>query len=267
VAYYVYAPVVTKLFKTDAPKILGLHAVLHSSLTEKVNNPYLFYKRYGPYVTIANFLQSHLLKNGFSDFDALHWISPAEPFLKHRNIYQIPNWVDTESFNKRKDEKKEFCVLFLGRQTYAKGFDRFLETARLLKNQISFISTGKTVENIKGLGFFPYASLNSLYSKASVVISPTRDDSFGITIVESLAAGVPVITTPLLSHTSLSLPLLYAESPSEIAAKVKELYALWKNDKEKYDHICRLGIESAKKYDAKTALPRIEQMLLEVSKR
>lgn len=267
VAYYVYVPWVTSLFRTKAKKILGLHAALHANLTEKVSNPYLFYKRYGPYVTLANSLLKITRKDEFSSFDALHWVSPAEPFVKHQKIFRIPNWIDTKFFEPRKKEKKEFVVLFVGKQTYSKGFDRFLELSHMFRSPISFMSTGQTFENIKGVGFVPYDSMGELYSEASVVVNPSRVDSFGLVIPESLASGVPVITTPIAAHQALDLPLSYANSPIEMAREVKRIYSLWKDNNGEYSKIASLGMESVKKYDAKTILPKIEQMFLEVAEK
>jgi len=198
-------------------------------------------------------------------FEALHWISPADCTVQHRRVFTVTNWIDIKSFSHNRHKNEEFIALFVGRQTYSKGFDRFLKASELINNQeIHFLSTGVPRGKVQGCGFVPFEQMWSLYSKAAVSICSARDDSFGLVIVESLATGTPVIASSLLSHKALGLPLLYADSPEEIALQVKKVFHLWKFRKDDYERICQEARESARRYDSSVILPKFEEMLVSV---
>lgn len=67
-------------------------------------------------------------------------------------------------------------------------------------------------------GFVPEHSLPDRYRAADVVVLPTRDlEGFGLTTVEALACGTPVVGTPVGATPEILAPLdrgLVAESPA-----------------------------------------------------
>ncbi|MBK8176026.1 MAG: glycosyltransferase family 4 protein [Rhodospirillales bacterium] len=53
-------------------------------------------------------------------------------------------------------------------------------------------------QHVRFLGFVPDASLPLAYRAADIVVMPTRElEGFGLTAVEALAAGTPVLVTPI----------------------------------------------------------------------
>jgi len=72
------------------------------------------------------------------------------------------------------------------------GMDLVQEILRLpepIRNRIVFTNAHDT---FKG---FPVEGLNALYNAADVYMTTTGGEGFGLTLAESLAAGVPVVTT------------------------------------------------------------------------
>lgn len=98
-------------------------------------------------------------------------------------------------------------VLFLGSVTLAKGVPYLLRAADMLsQEQIKFTIAGPLNEcpsgalhqpraNVTWSGAIPRADVPSLYDNADVFVFPTLSDGFGITQLEAMAHGLPVVTT------------------------------------------------------------------------
>ena len=103
-------------------------------------------------------------------------------------------------------------VLFVGRLHERKGIDLLLpifkevlkeeevqlrivgsgEKEKELKVQVERLGLSK---NVEFLGFLPDSEMQKQYSEASIFISPSRYEGFGIVLLEALASGLPLVTT------------------------------------------------------------------------
>jgi glycosyltransferase involved in cell wall biosynthesis len=106
----------------------------------------------------------------------------------------------------------------------------------------------------------------TVYSKAHVVVHPSIADTFGLVIGEALACGTPVITTPIPEHTSLDLPLFFAYTVEEFSERVKRIYQSWRKDKASYETLTSHCRKEVLKYDVKQIFPKLEKLLIKVSK-
>lgn len=108
-------------------------------------------------------------------------------------------------------EEHEPVVLFVGRITFQKGPDYFVEAARLvlerrpdvrfvlagagdmlppLLNRVAELGLG---QQILFTGFLAEPELDRLYRRADVYVLPSVSEPFGLTVLEALQRGVPVI--------------------------------------------------------------------------
>jgi glycosyltransferase involved in cell wall biosynthesis len=98
-------------------------------------------------------------------------------------------------------------VLWLGNVALGKGIQYLIEAGRLLVHEpIEFLVAGNlfiasgiidsSPKNIRWLGRIPRSATSQLYQTSDVFVFPTLSDGFGITQLEALAHGLPVITTP-----------------------------------------------------------------------
>ncbi|MCX8195327.1 MAG: glycosyltransferase family 4 protein [Candidatus Micrarchaeota archaeon] len=136
-----------------------------------------------------------------------------------QKIRVVYNGVDKKKFEEAKaqakalDElkKKKKIVLFLGRLTEQKGPVQFLHAAKrvLAKNpDVLFIVAGKgellpllinmtldlgISQNVRFLGYVPEEDQKRIYKIADVYVMPSTSEPFGITALEAMSAGVPVI--------------------------------------------------------------------------
>ncbi len=92
-------------------------------------------------------------------------------------------------------------VLSVGTQEPRKNIERLIEATRDLDMPLILIGKYGWGAKTQSLGFIPDADLPGLYSGATVFAYPSLYEGFGFPVLESMACGVPVVT----SNTS-SLP-------------------------------------------------------------
>ncbi|MCX6772142.1 MAG: glycosyltransferase family 4 protein [Candidatus Micrarchaeota archaeon] len=138
---------------------------------------------------------------------------------EEKKIRVVYNGVDSERFGAVKIDAKisallkkdKKIVLFLGRLTEQKGPVQFLHAAKkvLSKNpNVLFLVAGKgellpmlinislelgISDSVKFLGYVPEEEQQKLYKIADVYIMPSTSEPFGITALEAMSSGVPVI--------------------------------------------------------------------------
>ena len=118
---------------------------------------------------------------------------------------------------------------------------------------------------MNGLGFVSEDRLREVYARAHVLVNPTFVDTFGLAILESLACGTPVVTTPIPAHLGLELPLFLASTVDDFVKAIMKIHKLLSHDPHSYKRMCRAARNAATKYDVEHVFPRIEKMFLEVA--
>ncbi len=154
-------------------------------------------------------------------------VSTVFPFNKIQTVY---NGIDLKSFaqeNKsnisRKSlgfSKEDFLVIYSGRINKEKGVSELIESFLQLKDipQIKLIILGSSFfdnanledefiynlrnksieikERIVFTGFIPYNQIPAYLKLADIAVLPSMwEEPFGLTIVEAMASGLPLITT------------------------------------------------------------------------
>lgn len=165
-----------------------------------------------------------MLKRVFANLDGRIAVSrPAKKFVQQyfqARYTIIPNGVDVERFANapRLPELSDGrpTVLFVGRPEKRKGLGYLIRAYPAIKNafpeaRILVVGAGNWEHNryqryaehhgltdIRFLGEQPDNVLPSLYASADVFCSPaTGGESFGIVLLEAMAAGTPVVATDI----------------------------------------------------------------------
>ena len=125
----------------------------------------------------------------------------------HNAVDRLAPWIADED----EDTPHRPCVLFLGRITFQKGPDYFIEAARLVLGErpdVLFIVAGdgdmrgRLMEHVAGLGlgasivftgFIPPEEAARLMARADVFVMPSVSEPFGLVALEAARAGTPVI--------------------------------------------------------------------------
>ncbi|MCS7119888.1 MAG: glycosyltransferase family 4 protein [Nitrososphaerota archaeon] len=141
-----------------------------------------------------------------------------EHFTQEKEILVIPNGVDADRFvcpgSLDDPQRKTLKILYVGRLVYRKGVHILIRAMpEIIKEfpDCSLIIAGKgpmedflkmlvksldLKDNVKLIGPVPDEKLPALYSQCSIFALPSLYcESFGITLLEAMAAGKPVIAS------------------------------------------------------------------------
>ncbi|MUN28520.1 glycosyltransferase [Sulfuracidifex metallicus] len=128
----------------------------------------------------------------------------------HFNVKVLspPHAFNSLALKYRNFDKEDYLV-FLGRINTAKGANEALEVGKHVKlKMIGYQEQKFIVKQAKSSGIEVIENVSEeekfeILSKAKALISPSHQESFSVTILESLAVGTPVITYDLPSLTSI----------------------------------------------------------------
>lgn len=147
---------------------------------------------------ISNFLAKRALKYGYK-----------------RPIEVIPNGVDLEKFKyleKNLLDKKDKVILTDSRLVEKNGVEYLIKAMILINIKIKLLILAdgplreylqKLVVNlnlqdrVEFLGLIPYDNIQKYYAEADVFVRPSLTEGFGNVFIQAMAAGIPVIATPV----------------------------------------------------------------------
>gem|GEM_PF-366763 len=105
------------------------------------------------------------------------------------------------------EKRKHPLVLFVGADYWRKGGDLVPKVMREVRKEVAdaqLVYVGNVPEEqarsfredwIEVYPFMSRQKLLSLYPKADVLFMPTRSDAYGLSLIEAMAEGVPVVST------------------------------------------------------------------------
>lgn len=176
--------------------------------------------------------------------------------LPSDNICLIYNGHNTRSFDFSSDEILEIkqrynievnskVILFVGRVAdHRKGLDTLLKAfknvvklfdATLLivgkgsqRNSKMIAESLKISDRVKFAGFVDDVTLSKCYLLADIYVVPSRLEGFGLTLLDAMAAGKPIVTTdvgaiPEIIKDGENGILVKPDKPDELAAAIIEL--------------------------------------------
>lgn len=157
---------------------------------------------------ISNFLLNRAHKKGYKKESAL-----------------VPNGVNVDLFAKEvssdvkekliqslQKKPEDVFLVTISRLTYKNATDDIISALTHLPENVSLIIIGKgelgpdlqeqanglhLEDRVKFLGFVPYTDLPKYLSVCDIFVRPSRSEGFGNSFIEAMAAGVPVIATPV----------------------------------------------------------------------
>jgi L-malate glycosyltransferase len=184
----------------------------------------------------------HALKNSDYVIAVSEALKEDIHYYAGRNVEVVPNVIDTDKFplSKKGGGKSLNLGILGGMSNYRKGLDILLQAVALVQNTDVFIhigGDGTLLPTFKKLaadlgiedkcnfyGEILQADLVKFYSKLDLFVLASRDETFGVVIVEAMASGLPVIATrcggPEEIITKETGLLVEKENPAELAKAI-----------------------------------------------
>jgi glycosyltransferase involved in cell wall biosynthesis len=186
-------PIVFTIHSTEEDRTVGIHP---SSIIQDIEK--LGTEEANQIITVSNRMKKQLIDRYSVD---------------ETKITVIHNGVDFQKFSGITKKSPNKIVLFLGRLTKQKGPTFFLQTAKKvlqIEPNVLFVVAGYG-EQLQGLikeafdleimpsvvftGYLSEEELLRAYEKASVYVMPSVEEPFGITALEAISSGTPVIVS------------------------------------------------------------------------
>lgn len=132
---------------------------------------------------------------------------------KIRNVHFIPSGIRVEKFLKTKKVKhRGLTFISVGRYDLQKGFDLQLQAIEIFNkkyknNDARFMLIGggslkpmiseytKKYKNIIDVGYIDYDNIRNYYAKSDVYLLCSREEPFGLVLIEAWGLGLPVLAT------------------------------------------------------------------------
>lgn len=128
----------------------------------------------------------------------------TQKFISPEKFQIIKTGIDTNLFTPENKDKIKKEVIYVGRIAPEKHLDRLFELFLLLKDyKLTVIGDGPELPrfkekyssnpNIEFVGFVNHDELTPYYKKADFHLVSSLSETFGFTLIESMACGTPVI--------------------------------------------------------------------------
>lgn len=182
---------------TNCATISGHHAVIRHSLLHSL-----------AWGTVG--------RRAASRFDAVHVLNPADAkylrALGCRNVWEAPLGTDAGVFQCPTSKPRPLRICFVGRLHWQKGVDRLVSLMRTLLARhgggIAFEIVGDGPERWRlagatGLAQVTYrgqldqAGVADVLRRSSILLMPSRDETFGLVAAEALMCGTAVLYTDI----------------------------------------------------------------------
>lgn len=184
----------------------------------------------------------------------------AQDMVEHLDISRskiatIPNAVDSQfttidlaTINTYRQDRgiteRDFCLLNVGSNNLRKNIDSILKAIAILKSQDlpihfwkagadfnshqkQFITAHNLTDYVTYLGKPSFEELIKLYNAADVLVAPSLYEGFGLTILEAMSCGTPVITSNVTSLPEVAGEAAILIEPQDIQALVNAISCLY----------------------------------------
>lgn len=202
---------------------------------------------------------SSFSKNMYKNFFNLH----------EKQFSVVYNGVEESFFKVKLHENLNKKIIFFGRLSHSKGIDTLLKAAEKSHSyfdELVFIGRGELEEliktksthgvlkgKIKLINWLQTKDLIQEIASSSIAVLPSREESFGNSIAESMACGIPVITSnigsipEIIEHPSQGILL----DPEDIEGFSDAIIRLLSSPKERSEisEKGRMRVESTFKWE------------------
>ncbi|WP_236973699.1 glycosyltransferase family 4 protein [Membranihabitans maritimus] len=199
-----------------AQSILGL--IVAASFNSRYGIPFIYTEHMSSLIT--GDLPDRLLNKALRSAVSANKVTAVSPVLKEsmERIYgvpteYVPNYIDSGFYIPPIKIVQSPDFISIGSPAHTKGMDRLIEAFGIVKKKVlnarlTLVDDIKGAEDlqdkIKNMGLegaihFAGAvkreGIRSLLQNSAVLVSASRKESFGLTMIEALSCGIPVVAT------------------------------------------------------------------------
>lgn len=218
------------------PLVAHIHATEYDRSGENVNEVVFEIEKKGMSAADTVIAVSHLTKNVVVE---KHGIDPEKVVVVHNAVEPV----EKKEFDQDDKTVEEKIVTFLGRITFQKGPEYFIEAARKVMEKddsVRFVMAGsgdmleKMVRRVASVkmgskfhftGFLRGGDVDRMFSLSDVYVMPSVSEPFGISPLEAMRSNVPVIIS---KQSGVAEVLRYALKVDfwDVDAMADNIYAL-----------------------------------------
>lgn len=193
------------------------------------------------------------------------------------HVVRIPNCIEFNDFAVGKNNT-QFEVIFMGRIiNIQKGIKRLVSIIKKLPSEIKILIIGSgrdkkileriQLKNVKYLGFVNEKLKKEILTNGNLLILTSNTEPFGLVILEGLASGLPIVSTPVegsmeILNTDKNLGTISSFNSEYFAKDIIRYFKKWKDDKDLYfqNKIKRREI-AMKSYDRSAMMEEYYEMI------
>lgn len=236
------------------------------------------------FVAITETTKRMLLEEGVSEskIEVIPWSLDLNRFS--------PGVKDLLWLRKLKLEARDFIVLFVGRFIKEKGIEELLAAipalqAKASERRLRFVFFGegplqgqiqsavmRWPDSVRLHPPVPYEDLPKVHRLADLFVLPSKPgpkiaEQFGIVLIESMATGIPVISTPVGSIPDVVGDAAFLVKPGSTQALAEAIEALVSSDDERHRRAAAGIFRTQRLYDARVNAERLEALYEHVTRR
>ncbi|MBD2072643.1 glycosyltransferase family 4 protein [Phormidium sp. FACHB-592] len=187
---------------------------------------------------------------------------PPEQLVKFRQRYRIsPNTICLLNVGSNHPRKNVFTVLHTLQALRLKELPvHLLKTgADFTVEQKTFLQTHNLESCVTYLGKPSRATLVEIYNVADILMAPSFYEGFGMTVLEAMACGTPVITSNVTSLPEVAGDAAIMVEPTDVNAIVEAVHHL-QNDVDYRTSLRQKGLERVRAFTWETTAEQVAQV-------
>jgi len=238
-----------------------------------------------PKSNFLKFFYKYNLKNADAVVVLTKHMQKAALKIYNREIYVIPNGIETQKFSGRARTKniKNWKIIYVGGLRKVKGIKYLLKAMKMIISErtntsLTIIGNGEEyyslkkiatdlgiAESVEFLGHVDNDKIPKHLDSSDILVLPSLSEGFPNIILEALASGLPIICTDITGIREIILNgkngfLVEPKSSQQIT---KKLFALI-DDGNLYEEISRNNIIAAEKYELNSVLAQMEEIYIKL---